>query len=121
MIQCETLVKVADNSGAQEAGCIKVLSGKKSSGIGDVIVVSVRKAIPRGKVKAGQIYKAIVVRAKKKSKRSDHTYISFNDNAVVLVNDKFELIGSRVFGMVSGYQLRSKKFNRILSLAEEVL
>ena len=121
MIQCETILKVGDNSGAQLACCIKVLGTKKKATVGDIIIVAVRKAIPGGKVKVGEIYKSVVIRVRKKIKRFDGSYISFSDNAVVFINDKLELIGSRVFGMVSGPQLRGKRFNRILSLAEEVL
>ncbi len=121
MIQCETLVKVSDNSGAQIGSCIKVLNGAKFAGIGDVIVVAIKKSSPKMKVKSGDVYKAVVIRVKKNSRRIDGTFIGFGDNAVVLVNDKFELIGTRVFGGTSSSQLRSKGFNRILSLAEEVL
>lgn len=121
MIQSETFVKVTDNSGAQEAVCIKVLGSAKSAGIGDVIVVAVKKAIPKGKVRVGEVCKAVVVRVRKITKRADGTYVGFNDNAVVFINDKMELIGTRVFGMISAPELRNKKFNRILSLAEEAL
>ncbi len=121
MIQCETMLAVADNSGAQKVACIRVLRGKKSATIGDVIIVAVKKALPKGKVKMGEVCKAVVVRVKKKVRCQSSAYISFNDNAVVIVNDKFELVGTRIFGTVSGAQLRDKKYNRILSLSEEVL
>ncbi len=121
MIQCESSMNVADNSGAQEIVCIRVLGGAKKAGVGCVIVVSVKKATPRGKVKAGEVHKAVIVRTKKKIRRKNGAYISFNDNAAVLINDKCEMIGTRVFGMISGSELRGKKFTRILSLAEEVL
>ena len=121
MIQCESSMKVADNSGAQEIVCIRVLGSAKSASIGCVVVVTVKKATPRGKVKSGEVHKAVIVRVKKKVRRQDGNYISFDDNAAVLINDKHEMIGTRVFGMVGGNELRGKKFSRILSLAEEVL
>lgn len=121
MIICGSVVQVADNSGAQIVSCIKVLGSANCANIGDVIIVSIKKAIARGKVKAGDVCKGVVIRVKKKVMRCDGSYICFNNNALVLINDKYEVIGSRVFGMVAGYELRKRKFNRILSLAEEVL
>ena len=121
MIQQETRLKVADNTGAKEVLCIKVLGGskRKYARLGDVIVVTVKKAIPGG-IKKGEISKAVVVRSRKEYRRRDGSYIRFDDNAAVLINNQFEPIGSRVFGPVAR-ELREKNFTKILSLAPEVL
>ena len=122
MIQMQTRLNTADNSGAKEVQCIKVLGGTHctDASIGDVIVVSVKSAIPRGKVKKGDIYRAVVVRTKKEVRRNDGSYIKFDSNAVVLINKNNETIGTRVFGPVAR-ELRSRSFTKILSLAPEVL
>lgn len=122
MIQVETRLVVADNTGAKQVKCIKVLggAGKKDATVGDVIVVSVKDAIPRARVKKGEIYKAIIVRTCKEIKRVDGTAIRFDDNAVVLINKQGEPIGTRIFGPVSR-ELRAKKYLKIISLALEVL
>ena len=113
---------VADNSGARKIQCIKVLGGSKRrfASIGDIIVVSIKDAIPRGKVKKGEVYKAIVVRTKKDFQRSDGTSIRFDKNAAVLLDKQEEPIATRIFGPVTR-ELRSKKFMKIISLAPEVL
>lgn len=122
MIQIGTRLKVADNSGAKSVGCIKVLGGSKRryASIGDVIVVSVKDAIPRGKVKKGEVLFAVVVRIAKELNRTDGTRMKFDTNAAVLINKQFEPIGTRIFGPVPK-ELKAKKFMRIVSLAEEVL
>jgi len=122
MIITETKLNVADNSGAKLVQCIKVLGGshRRSASIGDVIVVSVKEAIPNGKVKTGEVTRAVVVRTKKEVKRKDGSYIRFDDNAVVIINENKEPRGTRVFGPVAR-ELREKKFMKILSLAPEVL
>ena len=122
MIQQETRLKVADNSGAKEVLCIKVLGGsrKKYAKLGDLIVVTVKKAIPGGVVKKGEVTKAVIVRTRKELRRKDGSYIRFDDNAAVLVNDQKEPQGTRVFGPVAR-ELREKKFMKILSLAPEVI
>ena len=122
MIQQETRLKVADNTGAKEVLCIKVLGGtrKKYAKTGDLIVITVKKAIPGSNVKKGEIHKAVVVRTKKERKRKDGSYIRFDDNAAVLVNDNQDPKGTRVFGPVAR-ELREKKFMKILSLAPEVI
>ena len=122
MIQQETRLTVADNSGAKEVLCIKVLGGsrKKYAKLGDLIVVTVKKAIPGGIVKKGEVTKAVIVRTKKELRRKDGSYIRFDDNAAVLVNDQKEPQGTRVFGPVAR-ELREKKFMKILSLAPEVI
>jgi len=121
MIQQESRLKVADNSGAKEVLCIRVLGGSKRryASVGDVIVVSVKDASPGG-VKKGIVSKAVVVRTKKEVRRSDGTYIRFDDNAVVLLNDSDEPRGTRIFGPVAR-ELRDKDYMRIVSLAPEVL
>ena len=118
----QSRLEVADNSGARQIQCIKVLGGSKRrfASIGDIIVVSVKDAIPRGKVKKGEMYKAIVVRTKKDFKRSDGTTIRFDKNAAVLLDKQEEPIATRIFGPVTR-ELRSKKFMKIISLAPEVL
>lgn len=122
MIQMQTRLAVADNSGAKRVQCIKVLGGskRKYAAIGDLIVVSVKEAVPNSKVKKGEVLRAVIVRTKKEIGRTDGTYIRFDDNAAVLLNPKGELIGNRVFGPVAR-ELRSKNFMRIVSLAPEVL
>ena len=122
MIQMQTILEVADNSGARRVQCIKVLGGSKRrfASIGDVIVVSVKDAIPRGKVKKGEVLKAIVVRTKKDFKRIDGTTIRFDKNAAVLLDKQEEPIATRIFGPVTR-ELRTKKFMKIISLAPEVL
>lgn len=122
MIQMQTKLNVADNSGAQEVQCIKVLGGSKrrTASVGDVIVVSIKKAMPRGKVKRGDIHKAVIVRTKKRVYRADGSAIRFDKNAAVLINAQNEPIGTRIFGPVTR-ELRSKSFMKIISLAPEVL
>ena len=122
MIQLNSLLNVADNSGARRLMCIKVLGGSKRryAQIGDVIKVSVREAIPRGKVKKGEVYDAVVVRTKKGVRRADGSLIRFDGNAAVLLNNKLEPIGTRIFGPVTR-ELRSERFMKIVSLAPEVL
>ena len=122
MIQQETRLKVADNSGAKEVLCIKVLGGtrKKYAKLGDLIIETVKKAIPGGVVKKGEVTKAVIVRTRKELRRKDGSYIRFDDNAAVLVNDQKEPQGTRVFGPVAR-ELREKKFMKILSLAPEVI
>jgi len=122
MIQMQTRMDVADNSGAKEVQCIKVLGGshRTSAGIGDVVVVSVKDAIPRGKVKKGDVHRAVIVRTKFATKRQDGSAIRFDGNAAVLVNKQGEPIGTRIFGPVAR-ELRAKKFMKIVSLAPEVL
>ncbi|MDK2921246.1 MAG: large subunit ribosomal protein [Desulfonauticus sp.] len=122
MIQVESRLEVADNSGAKKVACIKVLGGSKRryASIGDIIVVSVKEAIPHSKVKKGDVYKAVIVRTKKEVGRPDGSYIRFDENAAVLLNKNLEPIGTRIFGPV-GRELRSKNFMKIVSLAPEVL
>ncbi len=122
MIQMQSNLFVADNSGARKIQCIKVLGGSKrrSASIGDIIVVSIKDAIPRGKVKKGEVYKAVVVRTKKDFKRHDGTSIKFDKNAAVLLDKQEEPIATRIFGPVTR-ELRSKKFMKIISLAPEVI
>jgi large subunit ribosomal protein L14 len=122
MIQTETKLSVADNSGAKLVECIKVLGGskRKTASIGDVIVVSIKSAIPRGKVTKGSVHKAVVVRVKKEYSRADGTLIRFDSNAVVLLNAQKEPTGTRIFGPVPR-ELRSRGFMKIISLAPEVL
>ena len=122
MLQTESRVKVADNTGAKEALVIRVLGGTKRryASIGDKIVVTVKSVIPSGNVKKGQIHKAVVVRTKKQVRRKDGSYIRFDDNACVLLNATGEMAGTRVFGPVAR-ELRDKQFMKIISLAPEVL
>ncbi len=122
MIQMQTKLDVADNSGARLVQCIKVLGGshRMIASIGDVIVVSVKDAIPRGKVKKGEVYRAVIVRTVKKIRRIDGSAIRFDKNAVVLINKQGEPIGTRIFGPVTR-ELRAKKFMKIVSLAPEVV
>lgn len=122
MIQMQTNLEVADNSGARRVMCIKVLGGsrRRYATIGDVIVVSVKEAIPRGRVKKGDVLRAVVVRTSKDFHRTDGTSIRFDRNAAVLINKQGEPIGTRIFGPVTR-ELRGKKFMKIISLAPEVL
>ena len=122
MIQQQTLLKVADNTGAKELMCIRVLggSGRRYAKIGDVIVASVKKASPGGTVKKGDVVKAVVVRTCKSARRNDGTYIRFDENAAVLIKDDKNPRGTRIFGPVAR-ELREKDFTKILSLAPEVL
>ncbi len=122
MIQMQTNLEVADNSGARRVQCIKVLGGSKRryAGIGDIIKVSVKEAIPRSKVKKGDVYKAVVVRTKKGVRRADGSLIRFDGNAAVLLNNQNQPIGTRIFGPVTR-ELRSENFMKIVSLAPEVL
>ncbi|MDJ0781924.1 MAG: 50S ribosomal protein L14 [Desulfosarcinaceae bacterium] len=122
MIQAETKLTVADNSGARVLYCIKVLGGSKRryASIGDIIVVSVKEAIPNAKVKKGDVLKAVVVRTKKEIRRQDGTFIRFDDNSAVLINAQREPLGTRIFGPVAR-ELRAKRFMKIVSLAPEVL
>ena len=122
MIQMQTVLHVADNSGAKKIACIQVAGGSKGkyAGIGDVITASVKEATPDGNAKKGQVVKAVVVRTKSAHRRRDGSYIRFDQNAAVLINDAKEPIGTRVFGPVAR-ELRDKKFMKIVSLAPEVL
>ncbi len=122
MIQQQTRLQVADNSGAKEIFCVKVLggSGRRSAHIGDVIVVSVKTAIPNAKVKKGEVHKAVIVRTISKTKRADGSYIAFDDNSAVLINAQKEPIGTRIFGPVAR-ELRAAQFVKIISLAPEVI
>jgi len=122
MIQQESRLRVADNSGAREVLCIRVLggSGRRYASLGDVIVATVKDANPGGAVKKGEVVKAVVVRTRKENRRVDGSYIRFDDNACVLINDQQQPRGTRIFGPV-GRELRDKKFMRIVSLAPEVL
>jgi len=122
MIQMQTKLDVADNSGARQLMCIKVLGGshRRYAGIGDIIKVSVKEAIPRGKVKKGEVYNAIVVRTRKGVRRPDGSVIRFDTNAAVLLNNQLQPIGTRIFGPVT-HELRTGQFMKIISLAPEVL
>jgi large subunit ribosomal protein L14 len=122
MIQVESTLAVADNSGARKVCCIKVLGGtrRKYASIGDVIVVSVKEAIPNARVKKGEVRRAVIVRTAKGIGRSDGSYIKFDDNAAVLIDQAREPVGTRIFGPVAR-ELRARRFMRIISLAPEVL
>jgi large subunit ribosomal protein L14 len=122
MIQMQTNLEVADNSGARRVQCIKVLGGskRKVAGVGDVIVVSVKEAIPRGRVKKGDVHRAVIVRTSKEIRRTDGSSIRFDRNAAVLINKQGEPIGTRIFGPVVR-ELRARKYMKIISLAPEVL
>jgi len=122
MIQMQTNLDVADNSGARRVQCIKVLGGskRKTAGVGDVIVISVKEAIPRGRVKKGDIHRAVIVRTAKEIRRQDGSAIRFDRNAAVLINAQGEPIGTRIFGPVTR-ELRAKQFMKIISLAPEVI
>ena len=122
MIQQESRLKIADNTGAKEILCIRVLggSGRRYAGIGDVVVATVKDAIPGGNVKKGEVVKAVVVRTVKERRRADGSYIRFDENAAVILNPNGEPRGTRIFGPV-GRELRDKRFMKIISLAPEVL
>jgi large subunit ribosomal protein L14 len=122
MIQPRSILEVADNSGAKKVQCIRVLgsSNKRYARLGDVIVVSVKEAAPEGNIKKGTVAKAVVVRTKKESRRIDGSYIRFDQNAVVIINNQMEPVGTRIFGPVAR-ELRWKEFTKIISLAPEVL
>ncbi|MGC6484162.1 MAG: 50S ribosomal protein L14 [Candidatus Puniceispirillales bacterium] len=122
MIQMQTNLDVADNSGARRVQCIKVLggSGRKVAAVGDIIVVSIKEAIPRGRVKKGDVHRAVIVRTASEIKRPDGTVIRFDRNAAVLINNSNEPIGTRIFGPVTR-ELRARRFMKIISLAPEVL
>ncbi|MEA3361036.1 MAG: 50S ribosomal protein L14 [Thermodesulfobacteriota bacterium] len=122
MIQAETLLNVADNSGAKRLNCIKILGGsrRRYASVGDVIVVSVRESLPNSKVRKGDVLKAVIVRTAKEIRREDGSYIKFDDNSAVLISQQNEPIGTRIFGPVAR-ELRAKNFMKIISLAPEVL
>ena len=122
MIQLRTVMEVADNSGAKKVQCIKVLggTGRRYASVGDIIVVAVKESEPQSSIKKGEVKKAVVVRTRKELRRAEGSYIKFDSNAAVLVNDAKEPVGSRIFGPVAR-ELRAKKFLKILSLAPEVL
>jgi large subunit ribosomal protein L14 len=122
MIQTQTKLRVADNSGAKLLSCIKVLGGsrRRYAGIGDIIIVSVKEAMPNSKVKKGDVVRAVIVRTAKGVRRADGSYIRFDDNSAVLINQQREPIGTRIFGPVAR-ELRAKNFMKIISLAPEVL
>ena len=122
MIQMQTILDVADNSGAKKVMCVKVLGGskRKYAGVGDVIVATVKEAIPNSKVKKGTVIKAVIVRTAKEIRRTDGSYIKFDKNSAVLINNQMEPMGTRIFGPVAR-ELRDKKFTKIVQLAPEVL
>jgi large subunit ribosomal protein L14 len=122
MIQMQTILTVADNSGAKRVACIKVLGGSKRryASVGDVIVVSVKEALPNSKVKKGDVMKAVIVRTAKEVKRPDGSYLKFDENSAVLITNQMEPVGTRIFGPVAR-ELRAKQFMKIISLAPEVL
>jgi large subunit ribosomal protein L14 len=122
MIQMQTILNVADNSGAKRVACIKVLGGSKRryASVGDVIVVSVKEALPNSKVKKGDVTKAVIVRTVKEVRRPDGSYLKFDDNSAVLITNQLEPVGTRIFGPVAR-ELRAKQFMKIISLAPEVL
>jgi large subunit ribosomal protein L14 len=122
MIQMQTVLNVADNSGAKKVACIKVLGGsrRRFASLGDVIVIAVKEALPNSKVKKGDVLKAVVVRTVKEVRRPDGSYLKFDDNSAVLISNQMEPIGTRIFGPVAR-ELRAKQFMKIVSLAPEVL
>jgi large subunit ribosomal protein L14 len=122
MIQMQTVLNVADNSGARKVACIKVLGGsrRRYASLGDIIVVAVREAMPNSKVKKGDVMKAVVVRTAKEVRRPDGSYLKFDDNSAVLISTQMEPVGTRIFGPVAR-ELRAKQFMKIVSLAPEVL
>lgn len=122
MIQMRSILNVADNSGAKKIACIKVIgsSNKRYAGLGDIIVVSVKEALPNSKIKKGDVCQAVVVRVNKNTRRKDGSYIRFDENSAVLINKQNEPVGTRIFGPVAR-ELRSKNFMKIISLAPEVL
>ncbi len=122
MIQMQTVLNVADNSGAKKVACIKVLGGSKRryASLGDVIVIAVKEALPNSKVKKGDVMKAVIVRTVKEVRRADGSYLKFDDNSAVLITNQMEPVGTRIFGPVAR-ELRAKQFMKIVSLAPEVL
>ncbi|MBS3921395.1 MAG: 50S ribosomal protein L14 [Deltaproteobacteria bacterium] len=122
MIQMRSILEVADNSGAKRLGCIKVLGGtrRRYASLGDVIIVSIKDALPNSKIKKGEVARAVIVRTKKEVERPDGSFIKFDDNSAVLINPQGEPIGTRIFGPVAR-ELRAKRFMKIISLAPEVL
>jgi large subunit ribosomal protein L14 len=122
MIQMQTILTVADNSGAKRVACIKVLGGSKRryASVGDVIVVAVKEALPNSKVKKGDVMKAVIVRTAKEVRRPDGSYLKFDENSAVLITNQMEPVGTRIFGPVAR-ELRAKQFMKIISLAPEVL
>ena len=122
MIKVETVLDVADNSGAKKVLCFRILGGskRKSASVGDVVVVSIKEAVPESKVKKGDVHKAVIVRTKKEIRRPDGSYIRFDNNAAVIINEAREPIGTRIFGPIAR-ELRAKNFMKIVSLAPEVL
>jgi len=122
MIQMQTILNIADNSGAKKVACIKVLGGSKRryASLGDVIVIAVKEALPNSKVKKGDVMKAVVVRTVKEVRRADGSYLKFDDNSAVLITNQMEPVGTRIFGPVAR-ELRAKQFMKIVSLAPEVL
>jgi large subunit ribosomal protein L14 len=122
MIQMRSILEVADNSGAKKLGCIKVLGGtrRKYATLGDIIIVSVKDALPNSKIKKGDVARAVIVRTRKEIKRLDGSYIKFDDNSAVLINPQGDPVGTRIFGPVAR-ELRAKRFMKIISLAPEVL
>jgi large subunit ribosomal protein L14 len=122
MIQMQTVLNVADNSGAKKVACIKVLGGsrRRYASLGDVIVIAVKEALPNSKVKKGDVMKAVIVRTVKEVRRADGSYLKFDDNSAVLITNQMEPVGTRIFGPVAR-ELRAKQFMKIVSLAPEVL
>jgi large subunit ribosomal protein L14 len=122
VVQQESMLKIADNSGAKKALVIRVLggSGRRYAGLGDIVVVTIKDALPAGQVKRGEVVRAVIVRTRKETRRKDGSYIRFDDNAAVLINDALEPRATRIFGPV-GRELREKRFMKIVSLAPEVL
>jgi len=122
MIKVETMLDVADNSGAKKVLCFRILGGskRKSASVGDIIVVSIKEAVPESKVKKGDVHRAVIVRTKKEVRRPDGSYIRFDNNAAVIINEAREPIGTRIFGPIAR-ELRGKHFMKIVSLAPEVL
>jgi large subunit ribosomal protein L14 len=122
MIKVETILDIADNSGAKKVLCFRILGGskRKSATVGDVVVVSIKEAVPESKVKKGDVHRAVIVRTKKEVRRADGSYIRFDNNAAVIINEAREPVGTRIFGPVAR-ELRGKNFMKIVSLAPEVL
>ncbi len=122
MVQMGSILDIADNSGARRIGCIKILGGsnRRSGSIGDIIIGSVKEAVPRGTIKKGNVVKAVIVRTKKEIRRPDGSYVKFDRNAAVIIDDQRNPVGTRIFGPVAG-ELREKKFTKIISLAPEVV
>ena len=122
MIKVETMLDVADNSGAKKVLCFRILGGskRKSASVGDIIVVSIKEAVPESKVKKGDVHRAVIVRTRKEVRREDGSYIRFDNNAAVIINEAREPVGTRIFGPIAR-ELRGKNFMKIVSLAPEVL